>query len=66
MNDGKRELRELKRQIKKSGNRKRRRYLKDFDADPAGFDFGRHKSDTMNESQKRSRRSREVSDRSDE
>ncbi len=49
MPDDKRFLRELKRQIKKAGNRKLRRYLKDVDADMNDFDYGRDRSDTMNE-----------------
>jgi hypothetical protein len=49
MSDDKRFLRELKRQIKKAGNRKLRRYLKDVDADVNDFDYGRDRSDTMNE-----------------
>lgn len=49
MNDDKRLLRELKREVKKCGNRKRRRYLKDIDAEPGDFDFGRNRSDVMNE-----------------
>jgi hypothetical protein len=32
MHDDKRQLRKLKREIKKTGNRKRRRYLKDVNA----------------------------------
>ena len=49
MNDDKRLLRELKREIKRIGNRKRRRYLKDVSAEPDDFDFGRLRSDTMNQ-----------------
>lgn len=49
MNDDKRQLRELKREVKKSGNRKRRRFLKDLRANPEDFDYGRHRSDTMNQ-----------------
>lgn len=49
MNDEKRLIRELKRQVKKSGNRKRRRFLKNLDADPSGFDYGHHSSDVLNE-----------------
>jgi hypothetical protein len=40
MSDDKRLLRQLKRSIKQSGNRKRRRFLKDVSADPDGFDLG--------------------------
>jgi hypothetical protein len=60
MYDDKRFLRRLKRQIKRSGNRRRRRYLKDVEADAAGFDYGRDRSDTMNES--KSRRAAQRSD----
>jgi hypothetical protein len=49
MNDEKRFLRELKRSVKKSGNRKRRRYLKDVAAEPEDFSFGRDRTDVMNE-----------------
>jgi hypothetical protein len=42
-------LRELKRTIKKSGNRKRRRYLKDISAAADDFSFGRDRTDVMNE-----------------
>jgi hypothetical protein len=49
MRDDKRLLRRLKRDTKRAGNRKRRRYLKDVDADPHDFDFGRNRSDVMNE-----------------
>jgi len=52
MNDDKRFLRELKRDLKKTGNRKRRRYLKDLSALPEDFDFGRNRSDVMNEQPK--------------
>jgi hypothetical protein len=49
MKDDKRFLRKLKRDIKRTGNRKRRRYLKDIAADPCDFRFGRERSDVMNE-----------------
>lgn len=49
MNDDKRFLRKLKRQIKKTGNRKRRRYLKNLDAAPDDFELGRDRTDVMNE-----------------
>ena len=49
MKDDKRFLRRLKRDIKRVGNRQRRRYLKDVDADPREFDFGRNRTDVMNE-----------------
>ena len=49
MSDDKRFLRRLKRQIKQTGNRKRRRHLKDIEADASDFEFGRDRSDTMNE-----------------
>lgn len=53
MKDDKRFLRELKRTIKKTGNRKRRRYLKNITADSDNFAFGRDRSDVMNEKPKR-------------
>ena len=49
MKDEKRFLRELKRQVKKAGNRKRRRYLKDVTAEADDFSFGRDRTDVMNE-----------------
>jgi hypothetical protein len=49
MHDDKRFLRKLKRQIKKTGNRKRRQYLKNLDAAPDDFDLGRDRTDVMNE-----------------
>jgi hypothetical protein len=49
MNDEKRFLRELKRSVKKAGNRKRRRYLKDISAAAEDFSFGRDRTDVMNE-----------------
>lgn len=49
MRDDKRLLRKLKREIKRAGNRKRRRYLKDVAADPRDFNFGRNRSEVMNE-----------------
>jgi hypothetical protein len=53
MHDDKRFLRKLKRQIKKSGNRKRRHYLKDIDAPADDFALGRDRTDVMNEPRKR-------------
>jgi hypothetical protein len=55
MNDEKRFLRELKRTIKKAGNRKRRRYLKDATAESDDFSFGRDRTDVMNEQPRRSK-----------
>ena len=49
MKDEKRFLRELKRTVKKAGNRKRRRYLKDVAAEAEDFSFGRDRTDVMNE-----------------
>ncbi|MBT4864476.1 MAG: hypothetical protein HON53_05040 [Planctomycetaceae bacterium] len=49
MTDQNRFLRRLKRQIKRDGNRKRRRYLKNVDAPPCDFNFGRDRTDVMNE-----------------
>ena len=54
MNDRKRELRELKRQIKQKGNRKRRRFLKrSLQTDPLAeqpedYAFGRDSSAPLN------------------
>lgn len=55
MNDEKRFLRELKRQVKKSGNRKRRRYLKDVAAEADDFSFGRDRTDVMNEKRRQAK-----------
>ena len=49
MHDDKRMLRKLKREVKRRGNKLRRRYLKDVEADPEGFDYGRNRSQAMNE-----------------
>lgn len=54
MNDGKRQHRELKRDVKKAGNRKRRRHFeRELARDPehaheAEFDFGRDTSTGLN------------------
>ena len=53
MSDDKRILRQLKRSIKQSGNRKRRRYLKDVSTDPDDFDLGDDSSAFMNERHQR-------------
>ncbi len=55
MHDDKRFLRKLKRQVKKTGNRKRRRYLKDLDAPADDYQLGRDRTDVMNEPRGRSR-----------
>jgi hypothetical protein len=49
MRDDKRLLRQIKRDIKRAGNRKRRRYLKDVTAEADDFSYGRKRSDIMNE-----------------
>jgi len=49
MNDDKRLLRQIKRDIKRAGNRKRRRYLKDVTTEADDFSFGRKRSDVMNQ-----------------
>ena len=49
MSDDKRFLRRLKRQVKQTGNRKLRRHLKKIDAEVSDFDYGRDRSDVMNE-----------------
>jgi hypothetical protein len=46
--DEKRRLREEKREVKKSGTRRLRRYLKDPDSDPDEFEYGRKRSEVMN------------------
>ena len=49
MRNEKRFLRTLKRDIKRTGNRKRRRFLKNIYVSPADFDLGRDRTDVMNE-----------------
>ena len=49
MRNEKRFLRTLKRDIKRTGNRKRRRFLKNIDTLPEDFDLGRDRTDVMNE-----------------
>jgi len=49
MRNEKRFLRTLKRDIKRTGNRKRRRFLKNIDVSPEDFDLGRDRTDVMNE-----------------
>jgi len=49
MRNEKRFLRTLKRDIKRTVNRKRRRFLKNVDAAPEDFDLGRDCTDVMNE-----------------
>ena len=63
MKDDKRFLRELKRDIKKAGNRKRRRFLKDVATAPEDFDFGRNRTDVMNERPKGNRKPPEGGDK---
>ena len=49
MGNEKRFLRTLKRDIKRTGNRKLRRFLKNIEAAPEDFDLGRDRTDVMNE-----------------
>lgn len=49
MHDDKRMLRELKRSIKRAGNRKQRRFLKDVNVHHDRFDYGDDSSVVMNE-----------------
>jgi hypothetical protein len=49
MRNEQRFLRTLKRDIKRTGNRKRRRFLKNIDVSPEDFDLGRDRTDVMNE-----------------
>jgi hypothetical protein len=53
MRDDKRLLRQIKREIKRAGNRKRRRYLKDVTAEADDFSYGQKRSDVMNEKRDR-------------
>ena len=61
MKDEKRFLRELKRTVKKAGNRKRRRYLKDVAAAAEDFSFGRDRTDVMNEKPRKKNAARTLS-----
>ena len=49
MRNEKRFLRTLKCDVKRTGNRKRRRYFKNIDKSPEDFDLGRDRTDVMNE-----------------
>ena len=49
MSDDKRLIRRLKRGVKKIGNRKRRKHLKDLESDPRGFEFRWDSSKIWNE-----------------
>lgn len=49
MHDEKRRMRQLKRQVKQAGNRRLRRHLKNVDAEVDQFDYGRDRSEVMNE-----------------
>jgi hypothetical protein len=53
MRDEKRFFRELKREIKRLGNRKRRRYLQNVENQADDFDFGRGCSEVMNKKPQR-------------
>lgn len=46
--DDKRFYRKLKQEVKKTGNRKRRRFLKDVSVDPGEFEFGSAESSAFN------------------
>lgn len=46
--DDKRFQRQLKEQVKKAGNRKLRRFLKDLDVNPDDFDYGSNESSAFN------------------
>ena len=62
MRNEKQFLRSLKRDIKCTGNRKRRRFLKNIDASPEDFDLGRDRTDVMNERPREKPRRLERSD----
>ena len=46
--DDKRFQRQLKEQVKKAGNRKLRRFLKNLNSDPNEFDYGSNESSAFN------------------
>lgn len=64
MSDDKRLLRQLKRSIKQSGNRKRRRYLKNVFAEADDFTLGDDSSAFMNERRQKFRDDEDYEDES--
>jgi hypothetical protein len=57
--DDKKYYRNLKKNVKKVGNRKRRRFLKDLTTDPGAFDFGSDESSALNGHDGKNRKSKE-------
>lgn len=53
MQDDKRRERQLKRDIKLRGTRRRRRFLKDLVNEPDDFDFGAEQSQVFNQPRRR-------------
>lgn len=59
MSDDKRFYRELKGQIKRTGKRKMRRFLKDPNANPDDFDYGSDQSSALNGRDGKNRKKKE-------
>lgn len=53
MQDDKRRERQFKREIKRRGSRRRRRFLKDLVNEPDDFDFGAEQSRVFNQPRRR-------------
>ncbi len=66
MHDDKRLLRKMKKEVKRSGTRKRRRYLKDLTADPDQFEFGGDSSQVFNEQRRKARQKQEKQKQSEQ
>jgi hypothetical protein len=63
--DEKRFYRELKRDLKRRGNRQLRRYLKDVSTDPEEFRYGAKSSTPLNGMDNMNRQSRDYADGDD-
>ncbi len=49
MHDDKRQIRKLKKEVKRAGTKKRRRFLKNLSADSDDFEYGGDSSEPLNE-----------------
>lgn len=63
--DEKRFYRELKRDLKRRGNRQLRRFLKDVESDPSDFKYGSKSSATLNGMDDMNRQSRDFAEGDD-
>jgi len=61
--DEKRLYREIKRDVKRQGNKRRRRFLKNLEADPNEFEFGTDASSMLNGMDSERKRARQQNDR---